>query len=459
MTSQMLRHRRIRERTLSHRDSFMRDHLWAISIALFSTLGGCTHQPLNDRAELDDGEKPADATYVDQWQTLAPSETMVPIAYSQRTMMPSSDVVIARNFPLIEYPPSSPAQGENNDESADVAETAPPEEPKRERVKLHDGLWQNMRERLILADLEHPRIEEQIEFLNQRRGFVKGLATRAKPYLHLIVEEINFRGLPMDLALVPMVESGFQPTALSSKQAAGLWQIIPATGEENGLVLADGYDGRYNIYTSTRAALTYLQRLHKYFEGDWLLALAAYNAGEGRVQQAIAKNKSGNKETTYWDLELPQETMDYVPRVIALSRMIAYPKIYGLKFKKIQSQPFLFRVKLDPGANLEEVIAVSVLSPEDFYRFNPAFTPDIEPPQQSYNVLLPQDNAVTLAENLPGAELMAPQWYKVKKGDTLSVIAKRHGTNYKKLVAWNGLKNINVIRPGQKLIVRPTPRS
>jgi membrane-bound lytic murein transglycosylase D len=138
--------------------------------------------------------------------------------------------------------------------------------------------------------------------------------------------------------------------------------------------------------------------------------------------------------------------------------MIAYPKNYGLKFKKIDNQPFLLRVKLAAGADLADVIDKANVSSEDFYRFNPAFTPDIEPPQQPYDVLLPPDSATTLAKNMPGAKLMAPQWYKVKKGDTLSSIAKRYGTNYKKLVAWNGLKNINVIRPGQKLIVRPAPR-
>ncbi len=437
----------------------MRNHLPAVTIVLFAILSGCAQQPLDQGIEPEDGG--ADVSFAEGEGPPVPSRPVAPVVDS--AVASSDDVVIVQKisaveYPPIEYPPPPPPPVQEEAESEESAEAEPPEKPKRQRVKLRDGLWQNLRERLILADLEHPRIEEQIEFLSGKQGFLKGLARRARPYLHLIVEEINYRGLPMDLVLVPMIESGFQTKAVSSQEAAGIWQIIPTTGEENGLVLAEGYDGRYDIHTSTRAALTYLQRLNKRFEGDWLLALAAYNAGEGRVQQAIDKNKSADKETTYWDLELPPETLAYVPRIVALSRMIAYPKNYDLKFKKIHNQPFLFRVKLEAGADLAKVIEVAEVSPEDFYRYNPAFTPDIEPPQQSFNVLLPRDHAVALAKNLPGAKLMAPQWYKVKKGDTLSAIAKHRGTNYKKLVAWNGLKNINVIRPGQKLIVRPAPR-
>jgi len=431
---------------------------WVV-IILIATAGGCAQQPLIDGIELDGHNKEVAISFVDRQSSRALPPSLVPASYTRNAVTSSRDVAIVGNTPSVEYPPPPPISKDRYATSADVTETPAAKRVERERIKMNDGLWQRIRERLILADLEHPRIEEQIEFLHNRKGFIKGLARRAKPYLQLIVEEIGYRGLPLDLALVPMVESGFQTTALSPMQAAGIWQIIPATGEENGLVLADGYDGRYDIHTSTRAALTYLQRLNKYFRGDWLLALAAYNAGEGRIQQAIAANKRINMGTTYWDLDLPAETMDYVPRIIALSRMIAYPKNYGLKFKKIADRPFLFRVKLDAGANLAEVIGVADVSQEDFYRFNPAFTPDVEPPRLPYYVLLPQDHAVALAENLPGAKLMAPQWYKVKKGDTLSAIAQRHGTNYIKLVAWNGLKNINVIRPGQKLIVRPAPRS
>ena len=321
--------------------------------------------------------------------------------------------------------------------------------------KFKDGIWQRIRERLALEDVTHQRIDEQIDYLHRHPGYLSTLSQRAEPYLHYIVDLIDQRGLPMDMVMVPMVESAFQPLAVSPKEAAGLWQFIPATGQRRGLTLADGYDGRYDIHASTKAALDHLSYLNKLFNGDWLLALAAYNAGEGAVKRAIEANQKEALGTTFWDLKLPAETQAYVPKILALSRVISDPETYQVKLRKINNTPQLVRVVVKPEVNLADAVTVTGISTEDFYRFNPAFKPDIPPPAQTYHLLLPLDKAEILVDNLPGTQLMAPRKVVVKKGDTLSIIAQRHGVSHVKLAQWNKLSGKSVLKTGQQLIVYP----
>jgi membrane-bound lytic murein transglycosylase D len=161
----------------------------------------------------------------------------------------------------------------------------------------------------------------------------------------------------MELVLVPMVESGFRPTALSAKDAAGLWQIVPSTGRYLGLAYNDWYDGRRDIYASTQAALNYLEYLREIFEGDWLLALAAYNAGEGTVKRALRANQRINRDIAYWSLDLPTETMVYVPKLLALAHVVANPQSYGLTLQNISDKPYLYKINLGQRVKLANVAA------------------------------------------------------------------------------------------------------
>lgn len=316
-----------------------------------------------------------------------------------------------------------------------------------------DGLWQQVRANLMLSSVEHERVDAQIETFRRHPGRVTYLAQRAQPFLPHIVGELGRRGLPADLVLVPMVESAFEPTALSPKAAAGIWQIIPSTGIEHGLVVSDAYDGRYDVHASTRAALSYLKHLSGLFRGDWLLALAAYNCGEGAVQRAIAANVKAGKGTTFWDLDLPAETEAYVPKIVALARLFADPEASGINLRK--AGPQLATVELTSGVRLVDAVAAAGVSPDEFFRLNPAFKPDVEPPQRSYTVLLPAEKAQTLAANLPGAKFLGTQTIIVKKGDTLAKIAKRAGVSKLKLAEWNGLTPDTALTPGQALLVHP----
>ena len=318
-----------------------------------------------------------------------------------------------------------------------------------------DGIWDRVRRRLMLTGYEHENIQAEVDKIKRSPGSLNNLSKRAEPYLFYVVDEIERRGMPMDLAMVPMVESGFEPTAVSPKQAAGIWQFIPGTATNNGLRLVDGYDGRYDLYAATKAALKYLSHLQALFGGDWLLALAAYNAGEGAVQRAIQANQKAGLGTSFWDLNLPAETKAYVPKILALSRVIADPATHGVALRKISSLPYLARVEVQ-GATvpLSETVAGMGMSWEEFYSMNPAFKPDVVP-STTFNLLLPLDKAQLLVANLQGTKLVAARKYVVKKGETLTVIAKEQGVPTLKLAEWNGLQTNSRVKPGQELIIYP----
>jgi membrane-bound lytic murein transglycosylase D len=223
---------------------------------------------------------------------------------------------------------------------------------------------------------------------------------------------------------------------------------------EHGLTVSETYDGRYDVQASTRAALSYFKRLIGLFKGDWLLALAAYNCGEGAVQRAIATNQKAGKGTSFWDLNLPAETEAYVPKIIALARVFALPESFAKNTRQVNKTPLLAAVELSPTVRLIDAVAASGLSPEEFLRLNPAFKSD-GPPGQSYNVMLPVDKAQILAANLPGAKFLGTKTIVVKKGETLALLAKRHGIPKVRLAQLNGLTPQTPLTPGQELIVFP----
>ena len=314
--------------------------------------------------------------------------------------------------------------------------------------------WETVRNGLVLASVQHERLDAHLENLRQRPGTVDFLMTRAEPYLQYLLDEIRRQRLPTDIILVPMVESAFQTTALSNKQAAGLWQFIPTTGQQYGLLLNDRYDGRYDTHSATQAALKYLKRLNALFSGDWLLTFAAYNAGEGAVQRAVQFNRIAGGGGTFWELSLPQETQNYVVKILALSKVVADPAARGFKPHRAMPRNTLARVEARPEIRIADLIASSGIAPDDFYKLNPAFKPDVEPPEQPHNFLLPLEKAeILMAANMPGAKVYAPRKVVVQKGDTLSVLAKRHGVPEVKLSEWNGLPPKAPLKVGQEILV------
>lgn len=256
--------------------------------------------------------------------------------------------------------------------------------------------------------LANERINKQISWYSQRPSYLQEVAERARPYLYHIVSGLSASHLPAELALLPIVESAYQPTAESPKSAAGLWQFMPSTGLDFDLAQSERYDGRLDIEASTQAAIRYLSFLKRHFNGDWLLALAAYNCGLGRVDDAISSNRANGLPTDYWSLHLPEETQDYVPRFLALSSIFANPKTYNLKLPAVKNEPYFVKVKVDRRFDIDylskkqlTVIAeLANLSYEQFVQLNPGYLKPTLETDEPFTLLMPASNAKQLHQHL-----------------------------------------------------------
>lgn len=326
--------------------------------------------------------------------------------------------------------------------------------------EVHEDIWERVRAGFKLQDHinANPRIEQQrLLFVSQPRS-VEIATERGAPYIHYIVEQLEERNMPLELALLPVIESSYNPFAYSPAQAVGLWQFIPSTGRHFNLRQTSWYDGRRDITASTAAALRYLTYLHGLFNDDWLLALAAYNAGEGTVSRAIERNQKLGLPTDYWNLPLPRETRNYVPKLLALSQLVQTPESFGLSLSPIANEPYFEVVSLKHRLDLGRVAAMLDLDEEEVYQLNPAFTKRItlDGPQQ---LLVPTAKAQMLQASLA---LMKPQelvdWtqYKVRPGDTLGRIASRHRVSVSTLRELNRLDS-DQLRIGHVLSIPASP--
>lgn len=321
-------------------------------------------------------------------------------------------------------------------------------------------IWERVREGYQLQDEIgiNPRIEQQRLWFVSNPAFVEKAGARSSPYIHYIVERLEERNMPMELALLPMIESAYDPFAYSHADAVGLWQFIPSTGLNFNLRQTRWYDGRRDVTASTQAAMNYLSRLHEMFNGDWLLALAAYNAGEGRVSRAIERNQKLGLPTDYWNLSLPAETQNYVPKLLALSQVVMTPKAYGVSLSPIANEPYFEQVVVNQRIDLSRVAAMAELDEDELYLLNPAFKQRItlDGPQ---HLLVPTDKAELLTANL---SMMKPQeqveWqtYTVRAGDSLHAIANRHHLTVATLKDINRLSSNN-LRLGQVLNIPAEP--
>ncbi|RMU72496.1 putative membrane-bound lytic murein transglycosylase D [Pseudomonas syringae pv. aptata] len=323
-----------------------------------------------------------------------------------------------------------------------------------------EDVWQRVAQRCRLVDGQgvNERIARQRDWLLNNRGFLTGASKRATPYLHFIVERLDERNMPLELALLPMIESSYNPLANSPAAAAGLWQFIPSTGRYFNLRQTSFYDGRRDIQASTVAALDYLTRLHDMFNGDWLLALAAYNAGEGTVSRAIERNDKLNLPTDYWNLPLPQETRDYVPKLLALSQVVLSPEAYGVNLNPIANQPYFEVVELNKRVDLSKVASAADIDEDELIQLNPAYKKrlTVDGPQ---HLLVPTSKAQLLTASLltmKQEELVAWQPYRVRKGDTLESLASRYQVTVSSLKGNNKLSG-NRLKIGQSLSIPVKP--
>lgn len=316
-------------------------------------------------------------------------------------------------------------------------------------------IWDRVRAGMRLPDHDHPGVRADREWYASHPEYLNRVITRATPYLHLIVEAVAERDLPMELVLLPIVESAYQPFAYSSGHAAGLWQFIPGTGKNFKLKQNWWYDGRRDIVASTRAALDYLEYLRDYFDGEWLLAIAAYNSGEGAVGRAIKANQAKNKNTDFWSLNLSAETRSYVPKLLAVTNLFKEPEKYGLNLTKVDNTPFLGKVELDGQIDLALAAELADISLDDLYMYNPGFNRWATDPDGPHELLLPLTQVEHFRNQL--AELPADQhvrWerYRIQPGETLSQIARDRNTTVELIRTINKLPG-NSIRAGDYLML------
>jgi membrane-bound lytic murein transglycosylase D len=317
-----------------------------------------------------------------------------------------------------------------------------------------DDVWQRIAMQLKLDIPEHKKVEYYRNWFLTHPKHLEAVSSRAEPFLYLIVEKIEQRHLPLELALLPVVESSFDPFAYSHGSAAGLWQFVPGTGKMYGLKQNYWYDGRRDVAAATDAALDYLTYLNNRFDGNWNHAIAAYNSGGGRVSRAITKNTKAGKPIDFFSLDLPKETSSYVPKLLALADVVANQEHYGITIPAIANKPVLEIV--DPKEQLDLAIAANYanLSVTELQSYNPAYNQWATDPEGPFHFLLPLDKIEQFNQSVEenrgkGVKLIR---YKVKSGDTLSVIARNNDTTSKIIRTANNLSS-NMIRIGQFLMI------
>lgn len=317
-------------------------------------------------------------------------------------------------------------------------------------------VWQRIRNGFAISDYQtlHPESEHQLQWFINHPDYVARVVERARPYLYHIVEEVKKRNMPMEVALLPVVESGFKPHAYSRSHAAGLWQFIPGTGKLYGLDQNWWYDGRRDVIQSTRAALDYLQKLHNDF-GDWQLAFAAYNCGEGTVGRAIRHNQALGKPTDFWSLDLPSETAAYVPKLMAVSHLVKFPERYQISLSPIDNNPFIGVV--DVGSQIDLAVAATMagISQDEIHKLNPAFNRWATAPDGPHQLVLPLDKITDFKLaliNMPAKKRVSWARHTIQRGESLSVIARRYSTTVSVIKKANQLSN-NQIRAGSHLLI------
>jgi len=314
------------------------------------------------------------------------------------------------------------ATAESEDLSLTIAGLVPEQYP---------DVFDRIRAGFKLEDIDSRQIDVQLAFFANNPQYLERVFGRAVPYLHHIVQEIEKRGMPLELALLPVVESAFEPYARSWATANGLWQFMPGTGERFGLKQDWWYDGRRDVLASTRAALDYLQYMHDEFFDDWLLAIAAYNCGEFRVQREVNKNRAAGKGVDFFSLSLPSETRAYVPKLMAMRRLVANPEDYGIAFSPIPNEPYF--VKVDTGGQLDLTLAAELagITLDEVYELNPGFHRWATDPAGPHFLLLPRDTADAFRNNLELLSLderVRVSLHTVKSGESVASIAKKYKT-------------------------------
>lgn len=325
------------------------------------------------------------------------------------------------------------------------------------RYRNADNLWDVLREEFTLPHYENTAaVQAKIEWFMNNQDYLLRSASRAAPYLYYILQQVRKRHLPAELVLLPIIESGYNPFSVSNMGATGIWQLMPGTASGLGVKQDWWYDGRRDVIASTRAALNYLAYLQSFFEGNWLLAIAAYNTGEGNVLAAIKHNIRDGRDTDFWSLPVAQQTRDYVPSLLALATIISRPDQYPVYFPPVRNAPYLAQVDVGTRVNIKFAAKLAGISYQKMVQLNPGFNRPSTSTKGPFKILLPIENVEQFTENLASSPLNNNRinWihYKVKTGDTLASISRRFGTSPTDIRKMNHLSRASV-RAGTNLLI------
>ncbi len=323
------------------------------------------------------------------------------------------------------------------------------------KLDLPNDLWERIRKGYQMPDLENDLANDRTQWYASKPDYLQRMTERSNKYLYHIVEELEARKMPTELALLPFIESAFNPQAVSSARASGMWQFMPKTGKSFDLKQNAFRDDRRDVQASTRAALDYLERLHKMF-GDWHLALAAYNWGEGNVGKAIARNKRAGLPTGYTDLNMPMETRMYVPKLQAMKNIVGNPPQYGVVLPSIPNHPYFQSVPLPRDMDVSVAAKLADISEQDFKALNPSAHRPVLLAAGSPNILLPWDNAEVFQRNYEASTLgRMATWTAWVAPTTMKVAdaAKRVGMNEADFRSVNNIPPRMLIKAGSALLV------
>lgn len=319
---------------------------------------------------------------------------------------------------------------------------------------IAESLWERIRRGFGLPEIDSPLVARHEAWFLNHPDYFQRMIERSRLYLYFIVEEIDKRHMPMEIALLPMIESAYNPVAFSRARAVGIWQFMPSTGKRYGLQQNWWYDGRRDVMAATRAALDYLEQLHTEFN-DWQLALAAYNWGENGVSRAIAQNRAKRKPAEYRHLKMPRETRNYLPKLQAIRNIITNPAHLSFPLEDIPNRPYFTTVTTPEHIDMQVAARLAEMSVDDFRSLNPAHTRPVIVSNGSRTLVLPIDKADVFAANLKGYDqpLVSWQTYTLKKHEKPDDVAAKFGITLARLREINGINRHVPIREGRSLLV------
>jgi membrane-bound lytic murein transglycosylase D len=407
-------------------------------------LAGCAGSPALDG----NGDAAAGAPAATQASRAAPS---TPVAATAPAPAPAPAAATLPEARLLDATRLPPFDGEKQELAA------PQPVAKLDRTQPPADLWERLRNGFAMPDLQSPIVSERMQWYIENQDYLQRVFERSRRYLFHIVEELEKRGMPTEIALLPIVESAFNPMAYSRAHASGIWQFIPGTGKRYELKQNWWYDGRRDIVDSTNAALDYLKDVYE-MHGDWHLALASYNWGENAVARAIEKNRREGQPTDYMSLPMPRETRGYVPKLQALKNLILNPQAYGVTLTPIPNEPYFATVTKTRDIDVQLAAKLAEMDVEEFVALNPGFSRPLIRTSVAPRIVLPADRVDVFHENLEKYDdrsLVSWKTYVPRKGENLEAIAKKHG------LTLGQLKEVNGIAPRSRqvpaLLVVPIP--